>query len=105
MPEKAGEWEGTLDATKWKKCLQSAQWMGRDETAGEEDCLALNVHTDQVRLQTKLMSLQDKHGPEKGAPDSVHPMPSSRIVYSMTLDALNPNKDRCSIFRASFSVQ
>ena len=47
-PERAGEWEGTLDATAWKRCLQSAKWMGRDELVGEEDCLALNVHTDQV---------------------------------------------------------
>ena len=32
--------------------------------------------------------------------DSVHPMSSSRIVYSMTLDAPTQNSVRCSNFRA-----
>ena len=49
------EWEGTLEATGWKRCLQSAKWMGRDEVVGEEDCLALNVHTDQVDMTNKLV--------------------------------------------------
>ena len=26
-----------------------SRWMGRDEVLGEEDCLTLNVHSDEVR--------------------------------------------------------
>ena len=57
VPEKADGGEGTLDATKWKKCLQSSKWMGREEMAGEEDCLVLNVHTDQVRVTDKTFEI------------------------------------------------
>lgn len=53
-PVPAGQWNGTLDATKERDdCLHHCAF--RNVLVGSEDCLYLNIYTPQVNIDTEIV--------------------------------------------------